>query len=318
MANQTYRVLELLKRFNNNETICISQLQNDIMWEALSRKTIERDIKIVREAFPETFHLVRGGEPSCYKAITSKLFGDIASADNLSLITQTFNIAQRSNLFDGLKIDAADKAILERKIKDSKDIYLFKSKPFENKSGDFELFKKLESAIYHQKIIRISYQPDDVEREYLIKPYKIVFMNENFYLASEVENEKFLFSPFRIIKIQEVIDTSKTFHRNMEVVDFIEAMQTPFAQYTPNFKQKLIEVIVETDVLKARHFKLKKHLASQTIISENEDGSLVLRFTVTQTSEVEDLIKKWIPHLKVISPLELKDKIKMDLLNYIS
>ena len=59
MANQTYKVLELIRRFNNNEIVCISQLQNEPMWSSFKdRKTIERDLAIIRKVFPDTFHLV--------------------------------------------------------------------------------------------------------------------------------------------------------------------------------------------------------------------------------------------------------------------
>ncbi len=33
MSNQTYRVLELIRRFNNNEKVCIERLKDESMWE---------------------------------------------------------------------------------------------------------------------------------------------------------------------------------------------------------------------------------------------------------------------------------------------
>jgi len=60
MANQTYRVLELIKRFNNNEKVCIAQLQNESMWYGKSDKTIRRDLDIIKAVSPDTYHLIRG------------------------------------------------------------------------------------------------------------------------------------------------------------------------------------------------------------------------------------------------------------------
>ena len=113
MANQTYRVLELIKRFNNNEQVCISDLQYEDLWEGKSEKTIRRDLDIIKKVFPDTFHLIKG-EQGCYKAVTNELFSNITSAENMSLLVQTFNIADRSNLFSDLNIDTADKSILEK------------------------------------------------------------------------------------------------------------------------------------------------------------------------------------------------------------
>ena len=109
MANQTYRVLELIRRFNNNEKVCISQLKHETMWEdkdgkPKSDKTIRRDLDIIKEMFPDTFHLIRG-EIGCYKAITNGLFNNITSVENMSLLVQTFNIVDRSNLFSDLNIE---------------------------------------------------------------------------------------------------------------------------------------------------------------------------------------------------------------------
>ena len=318
MANQTYRVLELIRRFNNNEKVCISQLQNEPMWEKFKdRKTIERDLAIIRKVFPDTFHLVKGGEPSCYKAVTNELFNNMTSADNISLLVQTFNIADRSNLFSDLNIDTADKSILEKKIKESKNTYLFKSKPFENSSGDIALFKKLEQAIYHRKEIVIDYKAISFVEQRKVKPYKIVFMNENFYLACEVDHKDYSFSLFRISKIQTVDFTQRNFHQNRDIASFIKEMQTPMAKYIPNFTEHLIEVIVEVNAIKSQHFKAKKYLPSQKIIEEKENGALVLSFTVTQELEMMDIVKRWIPHIKIITPQSMKEKINKELFEYL-
>ena len=316
MANQTYRVLELIKRFNNNEQVCISDLQYEDLWEGKSEKTIRRDLDIIKKVFPDTFHLVRG-EQGCYKAITNELFSNITSAENMSLLVQTFNIADRSNLFSDLNIDTADKSILEKKIKESKNTYLFKSKPFENSSGDVTLFKKLEQAIYHRKEIVIDYKAISKVEQRKVKPYKIVFMNENFYLACEVEHPDYQFSLFRISKIEDLESTGKSFHQNREIASFIKDMQTPMAKYTPNYREHLIEVLVEVDVSRARHFKAKKYLPSQKIVEEKEDGTLILSFTVTQELEMMDIVKRWIPHMRVITPASLKERINKDLIEYL-
>ena len=53
-------------------------------------------------------------------------------------------------------------------------------------------------------------------------------------------------------------------------------------------------------------------------MEEKENGSLLMKFTVTQEFEVEGLIKQWVPHLKIISPKSLHEKIKSDFLSYIN
>ena len=95
-------------------------------------------------------------------------------------------------------------------------------------------------------------------------------------------------------------------------------MQTPFSRYTQNYKENLITVTLLIPREKAYFFTAKKHLKSQEILETKEDGSLLVSYKVTQEMEVEELIKKWIPHVKVIEPLSLKEKIENELRAYLN
>ena len=298
-TNQTVRVLELLKRFNNNQKVCISR----------------RDLDVIKNAFPESFELLRG-EKGCYKALTKKSFGNFLTPQNLSLLVQTFNIVQRSNSFKSFDIDISDKSIIERKIKNSKKIYEFKNKPFESSMGGYELFHKIEDSIYYQKPIIITYKIQDKTIDKELKPYKILFMNENFYLAAEVD-EEYIFSLFRISKIKEIKSTNKTFHKNPEISNFIADIQTPFPKYQPNYRNFLIDILLEVDSSKAYFFKNKNFLKSQKILEEKENGNLLVSYKVTQDLEIEELVKRWLPHIKVIEPISLKKKIEDELKEYL-
>jgi len=310
MTNQTARVLDLLKRFNDGKLVCIKHLQNEYLWEGKSEKTIRRDLDVIKEIFPDSFELVRGGESSCYKAVTKSFFENFLDERTLSLVVQSFAIAQHSNLFENLHIEESDKKLLESKMSEKEKIYSFKNRPLEYKNNNEEIFCLLEEAIKFKKKIKIVYEKD---RVFNIKPYKILFMDENFYLASETIGEKFLFSTFRISKIKEVKIQSETFYHNPEIESFIKEMQTSLAQYTENYHDNLIEVIVEVDKKKANYFKVKKHLLSQETVKEKSNGTLQLSYRVTQFSEITPLIKKWIPYIKVISPNELKEQINSEL-----
>lgn len=318
-TNQTDRVLELLKRFNNGQKVCIESLQQDEMWYGKSERTIGRDFKVLKEYFPESFELIRGGrgEKGCYKAITNKSFENFMKPEVLSLMVQTFNMASRSDLFDNFDLNADDKKIISKKVKELNNIYEFKNKPFENAKSDSKIFKTLEINIKHQKCIIIEYPNLGTLTKIEVKPYKILFINENFYLACEVEHEDYAFSMYRISKIKTIEDTSKTYHKNYDIENFIKDIQTPFSKYTPNYKEHLVDIKLEVDSKKAFFFKSKKYLKSQNIDETKEDGSLIVSYKVTQEYEVEELIKKWIPYVKVIEPLSLKQKIEDELKEYL-
>jgi len=320
-TSQTKRVLELIKRFNDGQKVYIEALQNDINWwndtrqEPMSEKSIRRDLDVIKDYFP--FELVRG-EKGCYKAVTRSTIDNFINKDTKALLIQTFNIAQRNNLLKSLDIDESDKKILENEIKKSKDCYEFISKPFESKKGDETLLKDLENAIHHKRYIKVIYNTLSGTQEFNLKPYKIVFINENFYLASENTDERFKFTMLRLSQIESLELLKEQFHHNPDIKDFIKQLQTPFPLYKPNFREHLIKVLIHVDKDKAKFFKLKKYLPSQNIEKENADTSLLVSFQVSQEREMEELIKKWIPYVKVIEPLSLKEKIESELKQYLN
>ena len=225
---------------------------------------------------------------------------------------QTFNIAQRGNSFESFDISKADKAIIESKIKESKKVYEFKNKPFESKKDNHKLLQQLEESIYHQQVIMIDYNGKTKE----VKPYKILFMSENFYLAGEI-NAKNIFSLFRISKIVEIKELAKNFHKNLDLENFIIDMQTPFPRYQPEYRKFLIDALLEVDASKAFFFKNKNFLKSQKIVEEKDNGNLLISYQITQDMELEELVKRWIPFVKVIKPVSLKEKIEEDLRKYL-
>jgi len=318
-TNTQRRILELLKRFNRGEKICVTSMQNDLLWEGKDESTIRRDIGAIKEYFPSSIEVIRGakGEKSCYKAITKDIFSNLVDSDTLALIIQTFNIAKKNGIFNNLNICEDDRKIIEVKIKKSDECYKFISKPFETKKSDTKLLKEIEKAISGSRYIELMHKEKGIMKKYDVKPYKILFMQENFYLACENCNTLHPFTLFRVINIKSIKLQAKTFQKDYDIVDFIEEIQTARPRYTPNFKQHRIEIIVEVAKSKAKHFKAKKHMPSQKEIETKDDGTLVLSFKVTQELEMEDLIKIWIPFMRVIKPLSLKKKIDDDLRKYL-
>ena len=319
MANQTQRVMELLKRFNDGKKVCIDTLSNDPYWYEKSDKTIRRDLDIIKNYFPQSFELIRGskGERGCYKAVTKEAFNNFLKPELLSLMIQTFNMASRNDLFDSFDLSENDKRIISKKIKELESIYEFKSKPFENAKSDTKIFHLLERSIKNQKCIIIEYNLNEKIIKHEIKPYKILFINENFYLACEMIDSEYEFSPFRASKIKTIENTKKTFHKNYEIVDFIKDIQTPFPLYTKDYKKHLIDIRLEIDSKKAYFFKSKNFLKSQKIEEVKDNGNIILSYRVTQELEVEEIIKKWLPYVKVLKPLSLKEKIEEELRKYL-
>lgn len=57
---------------------------------------------------------------------------------------------------------------------------------------------------------------------------------------------------------------------------------------------------------------------SQEILDKKDNGNLILKYRVTQEMEIEEIVKRWIPFVKIIEPLSLKQKIESDLKIYLN
>jgi predicted DNA-binding transcriptional regulator YafY len=208
-TKQTRRVLELINKFNRGEKVSIEKLisdaqdahnnngsEIDLLWfnpkggnrkdeqpGPISEKTIRRDLDIIKHHFPKAFELI-SGEKGCYKALTKNVFDNFLNPEALSLMIQTFNIAQRSNMFDSFDISEEDKKILNKKAQEKSKVYEFKNRPFEHIEKDLNYFHIIEKNIKEKKSIIFKYeQNNEIVKDVLLNPYKILFMNDNFHVA---------------------------------------------------------------------------------------------------------------------------------------
>lgn len=179
------------------------------------------------------------------------------------------------------------------------------------------LLEKINSSINSKTAMKVSYFINGKNQTYdNVIPYKVLYINGNYYLACEVENE-YKFTIFRITKIRSIIKSSKKFNHNQNMVNFANSIQTPFAKYSENWEENMKKVKLEIDKSKTMYFEIKNHLPSQRIIKRKKNGNIIVSFEVTQEREIEDLIKKWLPYIKVIEPLSLDKTIRGDIKKYL-
>ena len=289
-----YRTIEILKHLNEGKKLCISQLA--VVYE-VSDRTIRRDFELIREIFGD--FMSKEGE--CYQAYHTVLLDKVLHATDLMTlanIVNLFGVTQRQSL-----IGEQTKAL----IKKSMSVYDFKSRPFEH-IGNHEVVKKLEHAIKFRKTIKLRYRTERTISQTLFNPYKILFLNENFYLVG-INHSKESVEYRRISMIEEVTYTPKTFFIEKEVADFFQKLQTPWAVYG---KEEIV-VKLRVEVPIRRFFMKKKYLPSQEIVHTFDNGDIEVDYTVTSLREVEDIVIKWLPRIHIIAPRHLRKMVKRTL-----
>ena len=292
------RVVEILNRLNEGKTVKVERLSQ--LYEVHPR-TIRRDLALIKEIFGA--FLIKEGES--YRAYEKPLLDRVLSATQLMQLSNIVNLLQLTD--HDQSITESTRALIKR----ANEVYAFKSKPFEQLQN-LDILKKLEHTITYRQSILVLYQGNIEELEYLIKPYKIVFLNENFYLIGAYshrngESVQFL----RLSMIRKVTTTGKTFTHTREVTRFIDQLQTPWALF--GLPEQTIRLRVNKRIKK--YFIAKNYLPSQKIVSEYPNGDIQITYTVTRLREVEELIIKWLPQIKVLEPLTLRTYLKKILMH---
>jgi predicted DNA-binding transcriptional regulator YafY len=289
-----FNFLRFIKELKDGE-VCLNDFAKKY---GLSLRTVQRYKKEIEEFFGIDLILTKKGcytFPDFNKIKTFLLDkNDLNEFKKFSYILSLIN----PKMLKFLKIDEK----IVKKFVDNK-IFLIKESPVEElENVDVEILQK---AIKRKECIDVKYYTD---KEYYftdVKPLKIIFAEGNWYLAALTKDEinngfKFL----RINYIKEIKRKNKEFKTPVEVKEFLKNFQTLFSKY----KKPFFEVIVEVDKEVARYFKVKKFLPSQKILEDNEN--LKISYVINNDEEILMLAKKWLPHMKIISPSYLQEKLK--------
>ena len=73
----------------------------------------------------------------------------------------------------------------------------------------------------------------------------------------------------------------------------------------------LVQLFMDKEV--SRYFLRKPLNQTQRVLKQYDDKSIDLEIVVTNLMEIIPTIQRYIPHVKVIEPLELKEAIKKNI-----
>ena len=318
-----YRILYLLRYLLKEEVICTENLMKILNRAGVVGQTVKNHRTAMRylttiEAFMEEWYekeiLIPAGRKGCYRIV------------NKSLLASSFDFSDREELLSYMQIieemlpayyrqmDSEIRRDYEEVLREKRPAYLFRSAPLEELE-DRCVFRILEEAIREREKLRMGYRHHRYEE---IRPLRIIYMEGNFYLAA-MTPEKELNNGFKFLRISDIHDIEpmdERFHETEEIVQahrFIEEeIQTPFSR----FGGVRVPVRLFGDKKAARHFSKKKHIPSQEerIL---EDGSIEITLYLDNYMEVAPLIRKWIPHLRIVEPAEWRDRMFRELTDYL-
>jgi predicted DNA-binding transcriptional regulator YafY len=289
---------EILERLGNGEILSITELARE--WN-IGEKTIQRDFKKLVE-----------GNYGVIRAEDGKRF----TITNKKITTKEVSLA--INILDSLSEDIGGEFYKKaqtalHKIQTHIDSPFYTRIDVEDMSNHMDLIEQLESAISEQKMISLKYRkwhkPDDVKIHKKVKPYKIIVFDGFFYLYCEIGN----FCPALYLKeITDLKILEQTFEHKDNILKSLQKAQDIW--FNPNKDE--FEVIFHLDATAKVYFKRKPIKDQQ--IREYKDGTAELTIYISNKETAFAILKKWLPHVKVVEPMWLQDEFESKLRLYIT
>lgn len=237
----------------------------------------------------------------------------IENSNDLGWVLQMINENDPSFLKE---LDESDRNNIERTIKEDEGIFVFKSAPFEDLENPKQkkIFGELKKAVKNHEYRTIIFHNPKREELKDLKCLRLVYMNNNWYLATENEERDFRFLRLSFMEELKYASAGKiTFQpsKAAHLSEDFDKIQNAMTLVGKPFNKAELKVTQEVAV----YFKegMKPFFPSQKYIKTEEDGSIIFSVEYTQPLEILPFIKYWQPDMTIVSPNELKERLISDL-----
>lgn len=181
---------------------------------------------------------------------------------------------------------------------------LIKGGNYESIVDYLEQFEQIELAIIKHHKIAFGYK----DKARVVEPYKLMNTNNIWYLLATEQGD---LKSFTFTKLQSLALADESFKPDSSILETINKNETVW------YSKKEIQVILEVDIVAAEYFLRRDLLPAQILLKQNSNG-LTLSTKVAYDDEILQIVKQWIPHIKIISPEYLQEKLHEDLIHYLS
>ena len=276
-----------------------------------SYKTLERYLKDIEDKFSNIITIKKSNK-NYYKLVkASDIIREFLQIED-SDISMVYDWLKDGEIYQ--ELEDSTKQALEKVSKSKKEIMVFKSYPFEDfKSKQYkDIFDELKISAKNNEYRDIVFKYDDIEFYKDAKCLKLVFVDNNWYIAIEDENSKLKFLRISFIQsIKKVRDYSYQKSTLEKYNSFFKTFQNAMSLYGVEKKK----AILQTTPKIAKYFKkrMKKFFPSQEFIEELDDGSIRFSLLYTQPLEILPFIKRWLPDMSIVEPKELREEYRRDI-----
>lgn len=287
----------ILERLNNGELLSITELSRE--WD-VNTKNLQRDFKKLMEG---TYGVVRADDGKRFRISKKK--------------TTSKNVSTAIRMLDSLSADIGGEFYTKAQVV-LNSIQSHIESPFytridvEDVSEIMELIEQLELAISEEKMISFKYKKwyaaDDIKTHENVKPYKIIIFDGFFYLFCQYKD---YFPKFYLKEMNDLVISEQTFEHKDEILSSMQKAQDIW--FDP--AKDAFEVILFLDSVARVYFE-RKPIKDQ-YMKKYKDGTGEITIYITNKEEAFSILKKWLPHVKIVEPLELQEEFELLLRSYV-
>lgn len=284
------RLAFILTQLNTQERVDINELAEAF---DCSLRTIQRDINNRLD-----FLSWQEKGPRYYQLDRSKL-----SLFNQAEIERFASFASIADLFPKL-----DRQFFQDKLVESIRVKGFE---YEDIRGLEKAFEQIHHAINQHQFIHFNYTKNGQTegKFYQIAPYALINKNGIWYLIGTDYDKQKTFC-FKQISKLKVLD--QTFEPNQQFIEEIKQNDSI------SHGNQITEVVVKVSKIAAPYFLRRNLLPNQQLVHKLDDGGLLLSCQNINEMEIIPIVQYWIPHLLIVSPDGLQQKMVENIQQYLT
>jgi predicted DNA-binding transcriptional regulator YafY len=285
-----FRLASILQKLNQGEKLDIDQLAADF---SVHRRTIQRDLQ-ERFAFLP-LQKVDGlfcMEPAYLGRLSFKDIQHFAAFANLQGLFPNLDPLFLRELFD----------------QRFQETLIVHTHNYENISQRGEDFRKLQAAVQQHQHLRFQYRKENETKTVEAQPYRMISHAGVWYLSAVNQGKvkAYAFGKMQGIQVQET-----RFTPDPDIAAMLEQEDSIW------LNQNKTEVVLTIAPVIAPYFKRRKLIAQQTLVKELEDGGLIVSGKFAHQNQILPIVRYWIPHIRIISPVSWQEALEIKLHNYL-
>lgn len=300
VTRRLMRLGQILRVFLEKEFVSTSFICTEL---GVNARTIQRDIKALREAGIPVHEVKKG----LYE-LDKKLFKDLEVFDDaeLALIVALKDLVSQL----GKPFERAANTIFYRicDYASCKPVYVKVESGIELGS---KIMSKLIRAIQGGRQVSFFYQ-GSTSHNVIADPWRIAYFDGVWYLVGRDTNDGVIkkYILYKVSDLKVLKSAAKNVPRDLD--DTLQ--QSANIWFSGD---RTIEVLIEVDAEWGHYFKKRWILPLQEIMEERHDGSLMVRFFACNEPEIVMCLKPWLPHIRVVSPVNIKNQFIKDYENWL-